>query len=129
MSVLLRSGHQATTQIADLVRSLEIDIAVDLMGFTAGSRTGIFARRPAPIAVNYLGYAGTMGAPYIDYIVADRFVIPEKKRECYSEKVVYLPDSYHGQSIQSAYPDRMPTRAECGLPRDWVCVLLVQQQL
>ena len=64
-------------QIANLVRSSEVDILVDLMGFTTDSRTGIFARRAAPIQVNYLGYPGTMGAEYIDYIIADRIVIPK----------------------------------------------------
>ena len=81
-------------EIANLVRSLEIDLLVDLKGFTADSRTGIFARRPAPIQVNYLGYPGTMGAPYMDYIVADQIVIPETHKPFYSEKVVFLPNSY-----------------------------------
>ena len=81
-------------QIAGLIRSSEADIVVDLMGFTGASRTRIFSRRPAPIQVNYLGFAGTMGAPYIDYILADRSVIPEEKRNCYAEKVVYLPNSF-----------------------------------
>jgi protein O-GlcNAc transferase len=103
-------------QIASLAKSLEIDILVDLMGFTADSRSGILAARPAPILVNYLGYPGTMGASYVDYIIADRTVIPEKKRECYSEKVIQLPDSFMGNDSKRQISERMPTRSECGLP-------------
>jgi predicted O-linked N-acetylglucosamine transferase (SPINDLY family) len=80
--------------IAAAIRELEIDIAVDLKGFTQDCRTGILARRPAPIQVNFLGYPGTMAAPYIDYIIADRVVIPAGDQQFYSENVVYLPDSY-----------------------------------
>jgi protein O-GlcNAc transferase len=103
-------------QITDLMRALEIDIAVDRMGFTTQSRTGIFSRRPAPIAVNYLGYPGTAGAPYIDYILADRFVIPEEKRECYSENVVYLPNSYQPNDDKRLIANRTFARTELGLP-------------
>jgi predicted O-linked N-acetylglucosamine transferase (SPINDLY family) len=103
-------------QVASLVRSSEVDILVDLMGFTAGSRTGVFARRPAPVQVNYLGFAGTMGTPHIDYILADRFVIPEAKRASYSEKVVYLPNSYMPTDSQLKISDRSPRRLEHGLP-------------
>jgi protein O-GlcNAc transferase len=103
-------------QIANLVRSSEVDILVDLMGFTAESRTGIVAQRPAPTQVSYLGYAGTMGAPYIDYMIADRFVIPEERRECYSENVVYLPDSYMANDSKRKISERLPRRSECNLP-------------
>jgi predicted O-linked N-acetylglucosamine transferase (SPINDLY family) len=103
-------------QIANLIRSSEVDILVDLMGFTADSRMGIFARRPAPIQVSYLGYPGTTGAPYIDYILADRFVIPEAKRECYSENVVYLPDSFMANDSKRKISERLPRRSECNLP-------------
>jgi len=103
-------------QIASLVRSSEVDVLIDLMGFTAGSRTGVFAERPAPIQVNYLGFAGTMGAEYIDYILADRFVIPEETRECYSEKVVYLPDSFMANDSKRKKSERLPRRSELNLP-------------
>ncbi|HEY1979522.1 MAG TPA: tetratricopeptide repeat protein [Xanthobacteraceae bacterium] len=103
-------------EIAELLRRNEIDIAVDLMGFTADNRLNVFARRPAPIQVNYMGYPGTMGAPYIDYLVADRTVIPDAARPFYSEKIVWLPNSYFitdsGQPIAAS----MPTRTQCGLP-------------
>jgi protein O-GlcNAc transferase len=103
-------------QIADLVRSLEIDLLVDLKGFTTDSQTSIFARRPAPIQVNYLGYPGTMGAAYIDYILADRIVVPENQRECYSEKIAYLPNSYQVNDAKRSIADNAPMRIELGLP-------------
>lgn len=104
------------SQIADLVKSLEIDILIDLMGFTGIARTGVFARRVAPIQVNYLGYAGTMGAEYFDYILADRSIIPEDKRSSYSEKTVYLPDSFMVNDSKRKISGHIPSRAECGLP-------------
>ena len=81
-------------EVAKLARELEIDIAVDLGGHTQFAPTGIMSYRAAPIQVNYLGYAGTMGAEYMDYIIADRTVIPESSQKYYSEKVVYLPNSF-----------------------------------
>jgi predicted O-linked N-acetylglucosamine transferase (SPINDLY family) len=103
-------------QIANLVRSSEVDILVNLMGFTTDSRTGIFAEHPAPVQVSYLGYAGTMGAQYIDYILADRFVIPEGRRGSYSENVVYLPDSFMASDSKRKISERSPRRPECNLP-------------
>jgi protein O-GlcNAc transferase len=103
-------------QIAGLIKALEIDIVVDLMGFTTDSRTGIFARRPAPIQAHYLGYPGTMGARYIDYIIADRVVIPDNQREFYSEKLILLPDSYLVNDRKRSISDRTFTRTELGLP-------------
>ena len=103
-------------RIANLVKELEIDILVDLMGFTTGSRTGIFARRCAPIQVNYLGYPGTMGAEYMDYIIADRIVIPEDQHRFYSEKIVFLPNSYQANDNKRPISDKAFTRAELGLP-------------
>jgi protein O-GlcNAc transferase len=105
-------------QLAKLIKELEIDILVDLMGFTAGSRTGIFARRSAPVQVNYLGYAGTMGAQYIDYIIADRIVIPESQQDFYSEKIVCLPNSFLPTDRKRPIADKMFTRAEVGLPQE-----------
>jgi protein O-GlcNAc transferase len=103
-------------QIARLARELEIDIFVDLAGFTEGSRTNVFAKRPAPIQVNFLCYPGTMGAPYIDYIVADRNVLPESQREFFSEKVVVLPNSYQINDAKRSIADKTPERSELGLP-------------
>ena len=108
--------HNSDREIAGLLRELEIDIAVDLKGFTQDGRTGIFALRPAPVQVNYLGYAGTLGVDYMDYIVADRFVIPAEHHAHYTEKVVYLPDSYQVNDSRRRIAERTPGRAEAGLP-------------
>ena len=97
------------------LRDLEIDIAVDLAGYTAQSRPLIFASRAAPIQVNYLGFPGTMGAPFMDYIVADRVVIPEDQQCGYVEKVAYLPDTFQCASLREI-AERTPTRSELGLP-------------
>jgi protein O-GlcNAc transferase len=102
--------------IAQLMRASEIDIAVDLNGLTQGARVNVLAFRPAPIQVNYLGYPGTMGADYIDYIIADRTVIPEDQQQFYMEKVVYLPDAYQANDDRRAISDETPARAEAGLP-------------
>ena len=71
-----------------------IDIAIDLNGYTKDGRTGIFAYRAAPIQINYLGYPGTLGADFMDYIVADKFLIPEENQKYFSEKPIYLPHTY-----------------------------------
>jgi protein O-GlcNAc transferase len=102
--------------IASVLRDLEVDIAVDLKGFTQDARTGIFAHRPVPIQVNYLGYPGTMGADYIDYVVADRVVLPEDLRAGFSERVVYLPDSYQANDASRPIAAATPSRAQAGLP-------------
>ena len=105
-------------EIAQLSRDLNIDIAVDLKGFTQDSRTGIFSYRVAPIQVNYLGYPGTMGAEYIDYIVADKTLIPSQSQQYYSEKVVYLPHSYQANDRKRGISKKQFTRQELGLPRE-----------
>jgi protein O-GlcNAc transferase len=103
-------------EIADLLRSLEIDIAVDLMGFTTESRTGIFARRPVPVQAHYMGFPGTMAAPYLDYIMADGVVIPREAHAHYSEKVVSLPNSYFVNDDKRAIAARAFRRSDLGLP-------------
>ena len=102
--------------IARLIRQLEVDIAIDLMGFTEGSRTDIFAQRAAPIQINYLGYPGTMGAPYIDYIVADRIVVPQRQQKFYSEKIIYMPDSFQANDRSRQISSNTFTRQQLGLP-------------
>jgi predicted O-linked N-acetylglucosamine transferase (SPINDLY family) len=109
--------EQADTAIAALLRSREIDIAVDLMGFTTFCRPGVFAMRPCPVQVNYLGFPATTGAPYIDYIIADRQLIPVGEEGCFAEKVVYLPDTYQVNDSKRPIAERALTRAEAGLPR------------
>lgn len=107
-------------EIAQVMREMEVDIAVDLAGYTADSRTDIFAYRPAPVQANYLGYPGTLGVPYMDYIIADRHVIPEDHQRFYDEKVVYLPDAYLPTDAGLKIAERTPSRAECGLPDEGV---------
>ena len=101
---------------AKMLRDLEVDIVVDLMGYTRYSRPGILAHRPAPIQVGYLGYPGTVGAEVIDYVLADKFVLPEQHQGFYSEKIVYLPGSYQANDSRRKIAERTPTRIEVGLP-------------
>lgn len=103
-------------QIAQQIRALEIDVVVDLAGYTADSRVAIFAHCPAPVQVNYLGYPGTLGVNYIDYIVADRTVIPEEHQPFFTEEVVYLPDAYFPYDSGLRIPEKVPSRSQYGLP-------------
>ena len=104
--------------IAELLRRQEIDIAIDLKGLTANNRLNVLARRPAPLQVSYLGYPGTMGASFLDYIIADSTVIPEDHSDYYSEKVVRLPDSYQVNDDKRHISEHTPTRRDCGLPEE-----------
>jgi len=101
---------------AERIRSFEIDVLVNLNGYFGAEQTGIFALRPAPIQVNYLGFPGTMGASYIDYIVADPVIIPEADQKHYSEKVAYLQESYQCNDRKRRIGAPRLTRADCGLP-------------
>lgn len=106
-------------QAAKLLRDLEVDIAVDLTGFTEGCRPGVFARRPAPVQVNFLGYPGTMGTPFHDYLIADDFVVPESNGYWYSERIVRLPDTFQANGRRSTILPAT-SRAEAGLPENAV---------
>jgi protein O-GlcNAc transferase len=108
--------EQSDLQIARLCRELQIDIAVDLKGFTQDQRAGIFAHRAAPLQVSYLGYPGTLGTGYIDYLIADATVIPERHRDCYAEKILYLPYSYQVNSRSRPIAGDCGSRAQHGLP-------------
>jgi protein O-GlcNAc transferase len=105
-------------EIAQLARELEIDIAIDLAGPTQYSRTGIFSYRAAPIQVNWLGYPGTIGADFIDYIVADKIIIPEPHQQFYAEKIVYLPNTYMVDDSKRTASIRVFTREEFSLPKN-----------
>ena len=111
----IEAQHLSDRDIALLARSMQIDIAIDLGGFTEGCRTNIFALRAAPLQVSYIGYLGTMSAEYMDYLIADSTIIPLDHREHYSEKIIYLP-SYQANDAQRRIADREFTRAELGLP-------------
>jgi predicted O-linked N-acetylglucosamine transferase (SPINDLY family) len=93
-----------------------IDILVDLTGYTFGARPQILAPRPAPIQVNWLGYPGTMGADWVDYLIADPFIISREQEPFYAERVVRLPDCYQINDRNREISDRVPSRKECGLP-------------
>ena len=110
--------EKSDLEIAGLLRSMEIDIAIDMMGFTEGSRPGIFARRSAPVQVNFLGFPGTMGAPYIDYVIGDAVVIPDRAHGSYREKVVTLPHSFMPGDSAREISTRVFSRAEQGLPEN-----------
>jgi protein O-GlcNAc transferase len=104
--------------VALLARQDKIDIAVDLTGYTTNSRSGIFACRAAPIQINYLGYPGTMGADFIDYIIADQNLIPTESQHFYSEKPIYMPNSYMVTDNTRPVSSIPITRLEAGLPED-----------
>ena len=106
----------ADRAIAQTLRDLEIDIAIDLKGHTLDGRPGILALRPAPIQVNYLGYPGTIGASYIDYLIADRIVIPQAHEAFYCESIVRLPDSYQPNDSSRPIGDEIASRQAFGLP-------------
>ena len=105
-------------EVVALARSAGIDVAVDLMGYTTNCRPELFCMRVAPVQVNYLGYAGTMGAPWMDYIIADETVIPEHLKQFYTEKVVWMPDTYFPTDASRDIAPCGATRAELGLPSD-----------
>ena len=104
--------------IAELAREHGLDIAIDLKGYTQQTRSQLFAYRLAPIQINYLGYPGSMGADFIDYLIADAMVIPEAERPYYSEKIITLPDSYQPNDNRRAIARTETTRADFGLPED-----------
>lgn len=105
-------------EIAEISRSLGIDIAIDLKGYTKHARPGIFANRAAPIQVSYLGYPGTMGASFMDYLIADPILIPEISRNGYTEKIAYLPDTYQANDTKRQISKIELTRSQFGLPED-----------
>jgi predicted O-linked N-acetylglucosamine transferase (SPINDLY family) len=103
-------------EIATLMNEMQVDIAVDRSGHTTNARPRIFALRPAPIQVNYLGYPGTLGADFYDYVIADPIVLPFDQQPFCSEKIVHLPDCYQGNDTSRVVPADTPTRQQAGLP-------------
>jgi protein O-GlcNAc transferase len=101
--------------IARLARQVGIDIAIDLGGYTQNARPQIFAERAAPIQINYLGYPGTMGSKHFDYVIADQILVPKENRDAYSEKIIYLPNSYQANASSQKISDRQFTRNDVGL--------------
>jgi predicted O-linked N-acetylglucosamine transferase (SPINDLY family) len=115
-SEMLDISRMGDREAAEAIRGREIDILVNLNGYVGLHRTGVFARRPAPLQVNYLGSPAGMGAPYMDYIIADRVLIPPGDEKFYTEKTVLLPDSYQANDSARAPAGASPGRAACGLP-------------
>ena len=104
-------------QIADLINKLEIDIAVDLKGYTYGTRIDLLAHRPAPIQISYLGHPGTTGTEFIDYAIVDEFLVPKENEEFFTEKLIKLKGCYQPTDNKRAIP-KTPLRKEFGLPED-----------
>lgn len=102
--------------IAQLAKKLQIDIAIDLKGYTRGARPAIFSHRPAPVQVSYLGYPGTLGASYFDYIIADPIVIPPGEEAFYTEKVAFMPDTYQVNASRMVENPSPEDRVLHGLP-------------
>jgi protein O-GlcNAc transferase len=115
-SKVIKVSTDSDRVAAERIASEQIDVLVNLNGYFGDLRMGICAHRPAPIQVNYLGFPATLGANYIDYIMADRVVIPENERDWYTEKVVYLPHSYQVNDCRRVPPEVKASRAEHGLP-------------
>jgi predicted O-linked N-acetylglucosamine transferase (SPINDLY family) len=108
--------HLGTLQIAERIRELEIDILVDLKGYTGGSRIEVLSHRPAPVQVHYLGYPGTLGAPFVDYLIADHEVVPVADASYYTEQIVRLPHTYQATDDRRAVDGGAWTRGSAGLP-------------
>jgi predicted O-linked N-acetylglucosamine transferase (SPINDLY family) len=107
-------------EVAERLRAMNIDIAVDLMGFTRGARPGVMARRPAPVSVSYLGFPTSTAADFMDYIIADAIVLPEDQQAHYSEQIVRMPDCYWPATAHDLVQPiaATPTRAAAGLPNE-----------
>jgi predicted O-linked N-acetylglucosamine transferase (SPINDLY family) len=115
-SKLVDISRLTDAEAARTIFAEKIDILVNLNGYFGENRMGIFARRPAPVQVNYLGFPATLGAPYIDYIIADKIVIPESERHFYTEQAAWLPDSYQANDAKRAEAADTARRADHGLP-------------
>ncbi|MFC4308020.1 tetratricopeptide repeat protein [Steroidobacter flavus] len=110
--------HLSDQQIAQLMREQQIDVAIDLMGHTLHSRPGIFAQRPAPVQIQHLGLPGTMGAPFMDYLIADEFLVPPPERVHYDEALILMPHCFQSNDDQRRIDTAMPSRRDAGLPDD-----------
>ena len=111
--------YQDDQSVFDLSKKLEIDIAIDMMGHTGdNNRFTIFLKKLAPIQINFLGYPGTSGSKAIDYIVADKVIIPERNQKYFTEKIIYLPDTYQANEDIKKISDKNLTKEMFGLPQD-----------
>jgi predicted O-linked N-acetylglucosamine transferase (SPINDLY family) len=117
------SAHET----AEYIRSLEIDVLIDLKGYTGGSRVEALSYRPAPVQAHYLGYPGTLGAPFVDYLIADRHVIPPEDARHYAERIAYLPHTYQVTDDRRAVDESAWTRERAGLPLTGVVLAAFHQ--
>lgn len=118
--VFIDAHQKSDLEIAELSRELEIDIAIDLKGHTYNSRPGIFYFRCAPIQINFLGYPGTAGTAYHDYLISDKNVIPQKLKKHYSEKIIYMPYTYLCYDRKKPLKERSYSRSDLGLPEQGI---------
>ena len=109
---------KSNEDVALLAREMKIDIAIDLKGYTQDCRPGIFAKTAAPIQVSYLGYPGTMAVDYMDYLIADPTLIPKESQQHYSEKIIYMPNSYQVNVSQRSISEISISRLDFGLPEE-----------
>ena len=114
-------------EISEISQKDSLDIAIDLMGYTKNNRLGIFKNKIAPIQINYLGYPGTIGADYFDYIIADHILIPQDQKKFYSENIIYMPNSYQPNDNEIIVPDLNSTKSDHGLPNDGVVLCCFNQ--
>jgi len=115
---LINISEISDSGVAALIKDESIDILVNLNCFFGLERNGVFAYKPSPIQVNYLGFPGTLGVDYMDYIIADKIVIPIHLQDFYAEKIVYLPNSYQTNDRKREIADKVFTKEELGLPND-----------
>ena len=111
-------SSQLDTQVAKVIRDLNVHVAIDLKGHTTDARIGILADRAAPVQASYMGFPATSGADFLDYIIADKIVLPFDQQPFYTEKIVHLPDSYYANDSKRQIASRIPSRTEAGLPED-----------
>lgn len=112
----VEAGDKSDEEVVRLIQEIEADILIDLNGHTEGARTAILAARPAPIQLSYIGLAGTMGAPFVDYVIADPILVEPGDEQDYTEKIVRLPETYLVNDDKRAIAEATPSRAEAGLP-------------
>lgn len=110
--------NMTSLELAKLLRAMEIDIAIDLSGHTEGTRLDVLSHRPAPVQMTYLGFPGTLGLPFIDYLIADPRIIPPELQKHYAEKILYLPHCYLPRDTSVVPSPITPKRSDFGLPEE-----------
>ena len=114
----LDAKNMPSLELAKLLRAMEIDIAIDLSGHTEGTKLDVLSHRPAPVQMTYLGFPGTLGLPFIDYLIADPRIIPPESQQHYREKILYLPHCYLPRDTSVVPSPETPKRSDFGLPEE-----------